>query len=153
MIFYLKLNQMVKYMKWLFVLVLFPCWIQAQDQGRLNLDQAYTEARNNYPAIRQKDLVKKTAGLNIDNLSKAFLPQLQLNGQASYQSDVTKINIPIPGITVPALAKDQYKITADLSQTIYDGGTIKAQKEWQELNAGVEDSRAEVELYQLKERI
>jgi len=143
---------MVKHVKCLLI-VLLPCWLQAQDPDHLSLDQAYTEARNNYPAIRQKDLVRKTAELNIDNLSKAYLPQLQFNGQASYQSDVTKVNIPLPGITVPSLSKDQYKITADLSQTIYDGGTVKAQKEWQQLNAGVEDGKAEVELYQLKERI
>lgn len=142
---------MVKIVKWLFVLL--PQWVIAQDAGKLNLQQAYTEAQQNYPAIRQKGLIKQTAELSIDNLSKAYLPQLQLNGQASYQSDVTKVNIPLPGITVPALSKDQYKITADLSQTIYDGGTVKAQKEWQQLNAGVEDERAEVALYQLKERI
>lgn len=133
--------------------ILLPYCLHAQESGRLNLDQAYNEARNNYPAIRQKDLVKKTAELNIDNLSKAYLPQLQFNGQASYQSDVTKVNIPLPGISVPSLSKDQYKITADISQTIYDGGAIKEQKEWQQLNAGVEDGKVEVELYQLKERI
>ncbi|PZR25326.1 MAG: transporter [Citrobacter freundii] len=143
---------MVKYFKWLMI-GLLPSLLQAQESVHLNLEQVYNEARNNYPAIRQKDLVKKTAELNIDNLSKAYLPQLQFNGQASYQSDVTKINIPLPGITVPSLSKDQYKITADISQTIYDGGTIRAQKEWQQLNAGVEDGKAEVELYQLKERI
>lgn len=142
---------MVKIVKWLFVLL--PQWVIAQDAGKLDLQQAYTEAQQNYPAIRQKGLIKQTAELSIDNLSKAYLPQLQLNGQASYQSDVTKVDIPLPGITVPALSKDQYKITADLSQTIYDGGTVKAQKEWQQLNAGVEDEKAEVELYQLKERI
>ncbi|HEX2847143.1 MAG TPA: TolC family protein, partial [Chitinophagaceae bacterium] len=137
---------MVKIVKWLFVLL--PQWVIAQDAGKLDLQQAYTEAQQNYPAIRQKGLIKQTAELSIDNLSKAYLPQLQLNGQASYQSDVTKVDIPLPGITVPALSKDQYKITADLSQTIYDGGTVKAQKEWQQLNAGVEDEKAEVELYQ-----
>src|SRR6218665_984034 len=142
---------MVKHVKCLLI-VLLPCWLQAQDPDHLSLDQAYTEARNNYHAIRKKDLVRKTGELKINNLSKAYLPQLQFNGQASYQSDVTKVNIPLPGITVPSLSKDQYKITADLSQTIYDGGTVKAQKEWQQLNAGVEDGKAEVELYQLKER-
>ena len=144
---------MVKCAKRLFILLLLSSRMQAQDASRLSLDQAYTAARNNYPAIRQKDLVRKASELNIENLSRAFLPQLQLNGQASYQSDVTKVSIPIPGISVPALSKDQYKLTADLSQTIFDGGTVRAQKEWQQLNAGVEDSRAEIELYQLKERI
>jgi outer membrane protein TolC len=91
--------------------------------------------------------------LNIENLSKGYLPQFQVNGQASYQSDVTRLNIPLPGIPVTALSKDQYKVMADLSQTLYDGGSIKAQKDWQQLNANVETEKAEVELYQLKERI
>ncbi|RYG43114.1 MAG: transporter, partial [Chitinophagaceae bacterium] len=144
---------MVKNQKWLFFLVLLPQFLQAQVNQPLSLEQAYTEARQNYPAIRQKGLVKQTAALNIENLSKGYLPQVQLNGQASYQSDVTKLNVPLPGFTAPAISKDQYKFTADLSQTLYDGGTIQAQKEWQQLNANVEDEKAEVELYQLKERI
>jgi outer membrane protein TolC len=144
---------MVKCIKSLIIVCFLPTYLVAQQTSSITLEQAYEQARQNYPAIKQKGLVKQTASLNIDNLSKANLPQLQLNGQASYQSDVTRINIPIPGMTVPALAKDQYKFTADLSQTIFDGGTVKAQKDWQTLNAFVEDGKVEVELYQLKERI
>lgn len=144
---------MVKIEKCLLLLALIPQIINAQEVSRLNLQQAYAEAQQNYPAIRQKGLVKQTAELNIENLSKGYLPQFQVNGQASYQSDVTKLNISLPGMQVTALSKDQYKLTADLSQTLYDGGSIKAQKDWQQLNADVETEKAEVELYQLKERI
>ena len=119
----------------------------------LTIDQAYTKARNNYPLIKQKDLIRQTAGLNINNLNKGFLPQVSINGQASYQSDVTKVDISVPGISINAPEKDQYKITADINQLVYDGGLTKQQKTLQDLNANISDQQVEVELYKLKDRI
>jgi outer membrane protein TolC len=119
----------------------------------ITLEQAYVKSRNNYPLIKQKDLIRQTAGLNINNLNKGFLPQLSINGQASYQSDVTKVDISVPGITINAPDKDQYKITADINQLVYDGGLTKQQKTLQELNANINDQQVEVELYKLKDRI
>ncbi|MES1218873.1 MAG: TolC family protein [Bacteroidota bacterium] len=127
--------------------------LMAQDTVQLTLTQAYDLAQKNYPAIRQKDLVKQTADLNISNLSKGYLPQFSINGQATYQSDVTKLNIPIPGITVESLSKDQYKVVAEASQLVYDGGMIKQQKEYQQLNESVQQQQVEVELYKVRERI
>src|ERR1700730_2018713 len=131
--------------------VLFPPRLSAQT---LTLDQANALARQNYPLIRQKDLIRQTADITIGNLSKAYLPQISLSGQASYQSDVTTVNIPIPGIVIQPLDKDQYKIiVADLNQVIYDGGLTGEQKQIQRLNAEVEDQKLEVELYKLQERV
>jgi len=45
-----------------------------------------------------------------------------VNGQATYQSDVTSIPVKIPGMNIEAPSKDQYKLTAELSQILYDGG-------------------------------
>src|SRR5687768_16762654 len=96
---------------WLKVMILvIPMPVLSQS---LTIDQAYAKARDNYPLIKQKDLIRQTAGLNINNLNKGFLPQLSINGQASYQSDVTKVDISVPGINIDAPEKDQYKITAD----------------------------------------
>ncbi|HVZ26048.1 MAG TPA: TolC family protein, partial [Sediminibacterium sp.] len=72
---------------------------------------------------------------------------------ASYQSDVTGINISFPGISIQPPNKDQYRITADISQLLYDGGLTKQQKILQEKNAAVQDQQLEVELYHLRERI
>lgn len=138
--------------KGLIILFFLPHSLWAQVH-KLTLEDAYRQAQTNYPVIRQKDLVRQTAELNISNLSKGNLPQLSFNGQASYQSDVTKVNIKVPGITIPTPQKDQYKITADITQVLFDGGTIKEQKVMQQLNAGVEEQKVEVELYKLKERI
>ena len=138
-------------------LLLIVCSISVpafcQDTTLLTLAQANELAQKNYPLIRQKDLVRQTADLNISNLSKGYLPQLMVSGQATYQSDVTKVDIKVPGIDIEAPAKDQYKVLAEASQLIYDGGVIKQQKVYQQLNEDVQQQQLEVELYKVKERI
>lgn len=119
----------------------------------LSLEEAYNQSTQNYPLIKQRELIKQTTGYSIDNLSKGFLPQFSLSGQATYQSEVTKVSVPVPGVNIEPPSKDQYKILADVSQLIYDGGVIKQQKNIQQLNEDAENQKVEVELYKLKERI
>jgi outer membrane protein TolC len=142
-------------MKRLFILIISYSLLinNSSAQEPLSLQKAYDLAQQNYPLIKQRDLIKQTTGLSIDNLSKGFLPQLSLNAQATYQSEVTQVKIPVPGVTVAPMSKDQYKITADISQLVYDGGVIKQQKTIQRLNEETEQQKVEVELYKLKERI
>lgn len=135
------------------MVLLLAAGVQAQDNSHLTLPQAYDLARHNYPLIRQKDLVRQTADLTIENLRKGFLPQLNISGQATYQSDVTSVPVSIPGLKIDAPGKDQYKIQAELSQLVYDGGSTSAQQNVQNANALVEDQKAEVELYKVKDRI
>jgi outer membrane protein TolC len=146
------LNLMIKHCIKTTVLLLTIA-VQAQDNSRLTLEQAYDLARQNYPLIKQKDLVRKTADLTIENLNKGFLPQFTVSGQATYQSDVTSVPISLPGIKIDPPGKDQYKLQAELSQLVYDGGNTVAQKSVQNANALVEDQKAEVELYKVKDRI
>ena len=124
---------MVNTRKWWLLSVLIPNFLLAQEVAKLTLEVAYSQAEKSYPIIKQKALVRQTADLNTSNLSKSYLPQFSLAGQATYQSDVTKVDIPFPGINIPVPQKDQYKITADISQVLYDGGVIKQQKILQEL--------------------
>lgn len=144
---------MVKYSSTLLFIALFPAFLAAQAIQELDLPQAQRLAQNNYPVIKQKELVRKTASISIENLRKGFLPQLSFSGQASYQSDVTEVPVKLPGFTIEPPSRDQYKIVADLSQLIYDGGSTKEQKRLQAQNAVVEDQKVEVELYKLKDRI
>lgn len=145
------LNKLVKTI--VIFLVILPNLCNAQPLTQLTLEEANNMARQNYPMIRQKDLIKQTANLNIENLNKGYLPQFSLSGQASYQSDVTQVDIPIPNVKIESPSKDQYKVLADVSQLVYDGGIIKQQNEMQQLNAEVEQQKIEVELYKLKQQI
>jgi outer membrane protein TolC len=111
----------------LFFIGMLPLITLAQTAS-LSLQKANELALQNYPLIKQRELVKQTTAFSIDNLSKGFLPQISLSGQASYQSEVTEIKVPIPGVTIDPPSKDQYKILADVNQLLYDGGVIKQQK-------------------------
>jgi outer membrane protein TolC len=117
----------------------------------ITLDTCYVLAKQNYPLIKQYELILKTKEYSIENIAKRYLPQVNINGQASYQSDVTQLPKNIPG--VPVLSIDQYKIYAEINQSIYDGGLIKEQKKFQEANAVIDEQNLEVELYKLKDRI
>jgi len=120
---------------------------------QLTLDECYEKARQNFPLIKQKSLLVSTRDFTVANARSGYLPQLSLNGTATYQSDVTRVPIDVPGFAIKPLAKDQYKIYAELNQSLYDGGTIKRQNAISETNALVEDQKVEVELYKIRERI
>lgn len=144
------LNKMVK--TGMFLILLFPFLLSAQE-NKLSLEEAFNLAERNYPLIHQKDLIKQSEKLSLQNLNTNFLPQLTVSGQASYQSDVTKVNIPIPGVSIPSQSKDQYKAVGEVDQLLYDGGLTKGKKNIQQLNSSVEENKLAVELYNVKARI
>jgi outer membrane protein TolC len=129
----------------------FVCRAQSTDQ--LTLNDCYRLALQNYPEVKQRDLIAKTADYTIENIQKGYLPQLNINGQASYQSAVTAIPIKIPGVDIPTLSKDQYKIYGEFDQVVYDGGDLKQQKQLQKTTEAVNLQNLKTDLYQLKDRI
>ncbi|HWI89942.1 MAG TPA: TolC family protein [Flavisolibacter sp.] len=146
------LNKMVKICMFL-ILPLSSLLLSAQENKPLSLEEAFHLAQQNYPLIHQKDLIKQSEKLSLANINSNFLPQLIVSGQATYQSDVTKVSIPLPGLSIPSQSKDQYKAIGEVNQLLYDGGLTKGQKNIQQLNSNVEENRLAVELYNLKARI
>ena len=98
---------------------------------------------------------KAVFDLNTKNIKTNYYPKLNLNGQASYQSDVTKMPIGnnIPGLEIEELDKDWYKVNLDIEQMIYDGGLTSSQKKLEEADLKISDQKLQVELYQLKDGI
>lgn len=138
-------------MKKFILIFLIPA--AASGQGNLSLDSCYKKAFANDPTFMQKFMVKTISDLKIKNLSTAYYPQLSLNGQATYQSDVTTLPILIPGMDIPALDKDGYKATLDLTQTIYDGGYTKKQKDLETISLQLDQQSIESDIYKVKEKI
>ncbi|MGS0527158.1 hypothetical protein ACU8V7_20375 [Zobellia nedashkovskayae] len=56
------------------------------------------------------------------------LPQSRLNGTYNYLSDVLDIGIDIAGLDIAEIPQNQYTLTLDISQKIYDGGYVKNAK-------------------------
>ena len=139
----------MKKLKYLFLL--FLGFTNAQEM--LSLEQCYQLSRENYPLIKKQELIKKSEQYTIENALKGWLPQINIVGQASYQNEVTELPVKLPNISVNPLSKDQYKVYADVSQNIFDGGNIKNQKIIAKAQSEIQSQQIEVELGKLKERI
>ena len=141
-------------MKRIILLFFIPILVvHAYSADTLYLDDCYKEAIDNYPLTKGKDLLGSANELRIKNLQTNYLPQINLNGQATYQSDVVKLPINIPNLSIPELPKDQYKVSVDVNQIIYDGGITNSQKKLEEASLATDVQQIEVELYKIKERI
>lgn len=125
--------------------------------AQISLEECYVLAKNNYPQIKKADLITKTRDYSITNANMGYIPKVLFSARASYQSDVTKIpfdNLPIlSNIDIPVLQNDQYKISVDIVQPIWDGGKIEAEKENIKAKSKSEESSLEVQLYNLKYRV
>ena len=133
---------------------MLPMISQAQ-----TLEECQQAAERNYPLIRQYDLISRTASLNVENIAKGWLPQVTASAQATLQSDVVSWPEQVKGmyqqlgIDMKGLRKDQYKIAVDVSQMVYDGGTIRSQKELALLQGAVEEAQTEVSMYQVRKQV
>ncbi|MGB7529388.1 TolC family protein [Sphingobacterium cellulitidis] len=124
-----------------------------QQMKTLELEECYKLARLNYPMIKQHSLIEKTKDFSMDNMEKAILPQMNIAGQATHQSDVTSLPISLPNMDIPSISKNQYKVYAEISQSITGLLNLKDQKENLEASSAVETQKVEVEMYKLRERI
>jgi outer membrane protein TolC len=98
-------------------------------------------------------LYQQILDLKNENNATSFLPQVNLNGQATYQSAVTKIGLSLPNVKIPSVDKDQYKFYLDFKQTIWDGGLSKAKELINNAENAGNLQQTEVELYQVKEKV
>jgi outer membrane protein TolC len=128
----------------------FLCFGQEKS---LTLEDCYRLTIENSPFSKSKAKNEELKTLKEANLKTAYLPSLTINAQATYQSDVTSLSIPIPTVKMSPVQKDQYKATFDISQLIWDGGTVKALQNIENSSLEVDNQSVEVKLYQTKERV
>ncbi len=119
----------------------------------VTLDQCQEWSKENYPVLRQKDMLQEISGLNQENLKTNYFPQVSLNGQVTYQSDVTQVEIPMPNINIPEVSKGQYKVYLDIKQSIWDAGMTKASQDLESVANEIGLQQVEVELYALKQQV
>lgn len=121
-------------------------------QQSLSLEECYSLADTNYPIARQTELLKNRTDLEISVLEKGKLPKIDLNAQATYQSEVLQLP-QFPNSSVESLNKDQYRATLDVNQLIYNGGSIEANSKLKMAELETQQQMVAVNLYQLKNRI
>lgn len=123
------------------------------------LEECHRLAKENYPEIKRYELIDKSEQYNIKNALMAWAPQINISGQATYQSasptypEVFNTFLAMNGIDMLGIDKLQYKAAIDVNQNIWDGGYTKANRDIAKADAKAERKQNEIALYNLQSRI
>ncbi len=150
-------------MKRFITIIFLGAALHLSAQQSLTIDQCYDLARQNYPLLRQHDLIQKTKDFTLQNAWRGYIPQINVNGQATYQSETVNYGDALGGLSAllptgkhidfPTFSKDQYRLTGEVSQTIFDGEATKFKKENAKVQAEISEQSLEVNLYALHDRV
>ena len=121
--------------------------------AQLTLEECQHSAQTNYPLVRQYGLIEKAREYNLENAGKGYLPQFTLSGKATYQSDVTKLPVDLPGIDMKSMPKDQYQVMLEVLQNIWDGGDIRSKKQLTQATSEIDRGKQEVDMYAQNDRV
>jgi outer membrane protein TolC len=140
------------------VIILWPFTLQAQKI--LTLKECYENAMTSNALSSEKTGYSDISRLKDENLAKGWLPSLDANGSFIYNSSVIDMSsvlgsLPIPGIAgaIKPLPHEQYKLTVDINQVIYDGGAIKGARALEKAEMNVNEKQTETDLYKLRGQI
>ena len=129
-------------------------------QKILTLKECYDRAASVSALATEKNAYSDIWKLKDKNLSKSWLPALDANGTILYNSSVVDLSdmlgsLPVPGIAdmIKPLPHDQYKLTVDINQMIYDGGAIKSARSIEKADLSINEKQTETDLYKLRGQI
>ena len=126
---------------------------KGDQRDTLDLQYCYLKTGELSPLKKQELLNKSIHELNYKNSGSSYLPKFFINGKASYQSEV----ITIPGLSLvpefPIIPKEQFNVSINLHQNIYDGGLSKHSRQIDEAQLVISEKDLETQLYRLNETI
>ena len=129
-------------------------------QKILTLKECYDQAMTANALASEKKGYTDISKLKDENLVMGWLPTLDANGSLIYNSSVVDLSgvlgsLPIPGIAnaIKPLPNEQYKITLDINQVIYDGGAIKGARALEKADLSINEKQTETDLYKLRGQI
>jgi len=143
----------------IFCLLIFRALL-TEAQNVLTLKECYDKAISVSALAGEKTAYSDIWQLKDKNLSKGWLPTLDANGSFVYNSSVVDMgdilgSLPVPGIgdLIKPLPHEQYKITLDVNQVIYDGGAVKSARALEKAELKVNEKQTETDLYKLRGQI
>jgi len=124
----------------------------ASAQSALSLDECFRLADARFPGSAIVVLQGELGQARREQLNRNYWPKLEINGQASWQNEVTRVDIPlqVPGFEVPSQPKDQYRVMAEWNQLLFDAGSTRHLKAATLADTRAESNQAEAERYRLR---
>lgn len=143
----------------LYLLLVLSLFVSVQMSAQVTLEECIALAEENYPIISKYDLLEQTKEVNLSNINKGWLPQINLYGQGTVQNDTPSLPesltniINQTGTNIAGLNEWQYRIGADISQNIWDGGTSKVHRKIERAEDAERQAAIDVQLYAVRERV
>ena len=108
----------------------------------------------------EKGIYERMAQLKEGSATKNWFPTVDLNGNFAYHSEVVDMEalmgvlpLPQPPEGLASIPHEQYRVTFDVTQTIYDGGAVRSARLLEQASGRVNQAQTEVDLYDLRSRI
>ncbi len=125
---------------------------KAQAITTLSLEECRQTAHDNYPVIKQYQLITQGRDYTIENAAKGWLPQLGVWSGGYAFTDLLKTNEQMNQMGL-AMKNWMANVSVSIHQKIFDGGQITAQKEIALAQADVQKHQLDVTMYAINERI
>lgn len=120
--------------------------------AQVTLDEVIERVAQAAPESRINEISNLQVDLYQSNVNKNWLPQLKLTGQGTYQSDVTFLNVDVPGIALEPPSEFQYKVQAEVSQLLYDGGVSALVKRAHQIEGQIKNWQSQMQLEALRQQ-
>ena len=143
----------------LYLLLALSLFVCVQMSAQVTLEECIALAEENYPIISKYDLLEQTKEVNLSNINKGWLPQINVYGQGTVQNDTPSLPesliniINQTGTNIAGLNEWQYRIGTDISQNIWDGGTSKVHRKIERAEDAERQAAIDVQLYAVRERV
>lgn len=142
-------------------------------EKRISIEKCQQWAMENYPAIKQHDLLDKAREYTLSNISRVYRPEFSLSGGASWQSERMKLDlkmpktvnvsmdlngpvsipVSIPEMSIPVSDQDRYNVSLMLKQALWTGGRVKAGKQVAESEIDMMHAGLDAQLYEIKDKV
>jgi len=140
--------------KLLFVILIAAAGFDATAQSLMTLKECYELALANNALSGEKEAYSNISRIRDENLFKGWMPVVDINANAMYNSSVVDFSA-AQGMALPlrSMPRDQYKITLDINQTLYDGGAIKNARALEQAELKLNEKQTEIDEYKIKGEI
>ncbi|MBR5118133.1 MAG: TolC family protein [Muribaculaceae bacterium] len=140
-------------------LFLIALTLSIMAQAQLTLEQCHKLAHDNWPLIKQYGIIEQSSSYTLSNIMHSWLPQVNISAQATYQNNVPSFPdqmqnmLAASGLEMNGLANDQYRMQADVSQKIFDGGKASSERALTQAQDAELKAQNDVDLYTLNKRV
>lgn len=152
-------NEEITTMRKFAVILVLSVIIPLSAFPEITLGYCLDKAMENYPLIKKYGIVEKTSALSLSDINRSWFPRVGVYAQATVQNVVPEFPQALKDVLVQlgqeaeGLGHMQYKAGVDLSQTIWDGGVSKAQRNIERASASERKAELDVRMYAVREKV